>query len=272
MVLLGLKASADPLQLASRLQYKPDVFEFYTSEKDFTSEGIKRLQAGIEEVKATTANIILHHPMLYQGDFLELIVPEHSHPMLYKFLMSSTEQLLTLAHDYTIQVLVHGSYGQQTEKFLALYPDLASATHYLYQKLDEFQAWGQELIMFENSISPLFYFGEAASDEFIFQKNYRLAYDTSHALIKLKGNQTAFLSSLARLKEHIVHYHLVDTLGKEHDSLTLGEGITDWEQVISLLNPSATSIYEIDLADLTNPQEQIQSHEYLKKLLHKSID
>lgn len=59
--------------------------------------------------------------------------------------------------------------------------------------------------MLENSLSPLFYFGETANDEFIFQKGYCLIYDTSYALIKMQGNQTALLASLARLKEHIVH-------------------------------------------------------------------
>ena len=32
---LGLKASTDSEQIEDRLRYKPDVFEFYTSENDF---------------------------------------------------------------------------------------------------------------------------------------------------------------------------------------------------------------------------------------------
>lgn len=270
MVNFGLKSSSDPKQLESRLKYHPEVFEFYTSEKDFTSEGLERLKNSIEEVKRlATDKIILHHPMMYNGDFLEVIVPEKEKPELYSFLMKSTNALLQLAWDYNIEVLVHGSYGQQTQKFLSMYSGIEVARNYLYNKLDEFQELGQEHIMFENSISPLFYFGNKKEDEFIYNKGYRLAYDTSHALIKLQGNQKLFLESLERLKKHIVHYHLVDTLGKEHDSLVLGKGITNWSKVIPLLNSEASSIYEIDLEDLNNPREQVESHLYVQSLLKK---
>ena len=40
-VRLGLKASCDPIQVASRLTYQPEIFEFYTSEHDFTPQGLK---------------------------------------------------------------------------------------------------------------------------------------------------------------------------------------------------------------------------------------
>ena len=35
-MLLGLKSSVDPNQVESRLKHQPSVFEFYTSEEDFT--------------------------------------------------------------------------------------------------------------------------------------------------------------------------------------------------------------------------------------------
>lgn len=39
---LGLKASSQSEQLKNRLSYRPNVFEFYTDEDDFTKEGIKK--------------------------------------------------------------------------------------------------------------------------------------------------------------------------------------------------------------------------------------
>lgn len=41
---LGLKASCAPEQVASRLKYHPDVFEFFTSEVDYTADGLENLK------------------------------------------------------------------------------------------------------------------------------------------------------------------------------------------------------------------------------------
>ncbi len=49
--LLGLKSSSDSQQLNSRLIYHPDVFEFYNSQKDFSKEGLRRLEEAIQEVQ-----------------------------------------------------------------------------------------------------------------------------------------------------------------------------------------------------------------------------
>lgn len=264
---LGLKSNADPDQIESRLKHQPSVFEFYTSEEDFTKEGLYRLEKGIRKVKdANIRDIILHHPMFYQGQMLELVAKTDCHPKLVDFIDFSTRKLLDLATKYDVQVLVHGSYEKQTLDFIADYQSLAEATEVLWQRLDTYQELGKNHIMFENSISPLFYFGDETLDNKIFDRQYRLAYDVSHAFISLKGDQAALEKSLDRLKNHIVHYHLVDSMGQEHDSLPLGQGAINWKRVVPLLNPQATSIYEIDLADMLVPKEQLESHTYLQQL------
>ncbi|VEI59779.1 xylose isomerase-like protein [Streptococcus mutans] len=69
---LGLKSSADPDQMESRLKYQPSVYEFYTSEHDLTKEGLSRLEQGIRRVKdAGIRDIILHHPVFYRGEMLD---------------------------------------------------------------------------------------------------------------------------------------------------------------------------------------------------------
>lgn len=264
---LGLKSSADPNQVESRLKHQPSVFEFYTSEENFTKEGLSGLEQGIRRVKdAGIRDIILHHPVFYRGEMLELVAKADCHPQLVDFIDYSTRTLLDLAAKYDIQVLVHGSYEKQTHAFIADYRSLAEATEVLWQRLDTYQDLGKDRIMFENSISPLFCFGDRELEREIFKRGYRLAYDVSHAFIALKGNQEALEESLAYLKDHIVHYHLVDSKGQEHDSLPLGQGSIDWKRVIPLLNPKATGIYEIDLADMLDPKEQLASHAYLQQL------
>ena len=265
---LGLKASADLRQVKDRLQYKPEVFEFFTAESDFTNDGLKRLQVAIEEVKAAgVKRIVLHHPMRYRDTFTELIAPQEQCRELYYFIDKSTNDLLQLAFDYNLQVLVHGSYSRQTQTFISMYPNLKAAQAAAFKRLDYFKQLGQAQIMFENSISPIFYYGEQDSDEEILAKNYRLAFDTSHCFIKVKANNEKLLASLTRLKDQIVHYHLVDSYGQTHDSLTLGQGLIDWRRVLPRLNPAATSIYEINLKNQLDASEQVKSHEYLLNLL-----
>ncbi len=41
--------------------------------------------------------------------------------------------------------------------------------------------------MFENSISPVFYYGDETLDAKILAHDYRLAFDTSHLLYQMAG-------------------------------------------------------------------------------------
>ena len=76
-VLLGLKASPAAEQMEERLQYRPDVFEFYTTEADMTPQGLKRLEEAVVRVQEVTRRIVIHQPMRYQKvNYTELIAPE----------------------------------------------------------------------------------------------------------------------------------------------------------------------------------------------------
>lgn len=265
--LLGLKAGTEANQVNDRLKYSPDVFEFFTNENDFTPEGLKRLEYDIQWVKAdATSKIILHHPMRYRNEFTELVAPENAFPELRKFIYQSTENLLQFAFDYNIQVLVHGSYARHTQFFIDMYPNLEDARQSVFKQLDRLAKLGQKHIMFENSISPIFYYGDEHEEDDILERGYRLAFDTSHCFIKCKGDNRQLQKSLMHLQSQVVHYHLVDSMGKKHDSLTLGQGKIDWRKVLPLLNSKATSIYEINLSNQEDAKEQVESHEYLSNV------
>ena len=132
--------------------------------------------------------------------------------------------------------------------------------------MDHFCHIGKDYIMFENGISKLYSYGNPDFDHLLAEKGYPLAYDISHAFIYLHGDNEALQQSLKTLKDHIVHYHLVDSLGETHNSLTLGHGKIDWAKALPLFNETASIIYEINLKDLTNPVEQLESHAYLKQI------
>lgn len=200
----------------------------------------------------------------------EVVAPERVYPELYRFIEVTTEKLLRLADDLDVQVLIHGGYsGAEVQQMVSLYPSVNSARNAVYKRLDRFANDGGNHIMFENSIAPVFAYGDPLQEEEILAHNYRLAFDTSHCFIYSHGNNKKLQQSLINLQSKIVHYHLVDSMGKTHDSLTLGTGKIDWSQVLPLLNENATSIYEINLQDQTNCHEQLESHRYLTSIYEK---
>ena len=275
-VQLGLKGSTDDSQYRDRLQYHPDVFEFFTQEDDFTTDGLQKLRYAIQAVQnEATSKIVLHQPMRYQKTiFTELIAPESRCPGLYKFVEQSTIDLLQIAYDFDVQVLIHGAYLRQTPKYIAMYPSFDAAQDAAFKRMDRFNEMGGNHIMFENSISPIFYYGDPQFEDRILAHGYRLAFDTSHCFIAEHGDNDKLVASIKHLMDATVHYHLVDSMGEHHDSLVLGTGKIDWRRVLPLLNKNskATSIYEINLADPTDAKEQMESHRYLVELAKTLTD
>lgn len=265
MPMLGLKGSSDQQQIDDRLQYHPDIYEFYTSVADFTDAGYQRLDEAVQYVQSKgITKIVIHHPMVYKKWHLEVVAPEKSFPELYRFIEESTEKLIALAQKRNVQILVHGGYaGKEVQEMVSLYPNVEAARQAVYRRLDRFARAGGNQIMFENSIAPVFAYGHPEQEDEILSHNYRLAFDTSHCFIEMHGDNQALQASLRHLRDHIVHYHLVDSMGETHDSLQLGKGKIDWAPVLKLLNPQATSIYEINLQDQWNCREQVASHQYL---------
>lgn len=265
---LGLKGSSARIQIDDRLKHHPQVYEFFTAATDFTPDGYRHLHDAIQYVQSKgIKHIVLHHPMNFRNYHSDVVAPEKYYPDLYQFIEKTTEQLIRLGDDLDVQVLVHGGYsGAEVEHMVSLYPSVHAARQAVYNRLDRFARAGRDHIMFENSIAPVFAYGHQNQEDEILDHNYRLAFDTSHCFIELHGDNQGLQKSLRHLAKNVVHYHLVDSLGQTHDSLTLGTGKIDWAGVLPLLNPAATSIYEINLHDQTNCKEQLESHTYLTNL------
>lgn len=263
--ILGLKGSSTRVQIDDRLQHHPSVYEFFTAASDFTPDGYRHFYDAIQYVQSQGIHrIILHHPMKFGNHHSDVVAPERYYPDLYRFIETTTEQLIRLGHDLNVRVLVHGGYsGPEVEHMVNLYPSVEDARQAVYHRLDRFADEGGDQIMFENSIAPVFAYGHPDQEDEILAHHYRLAFDTSHCFIELHGDNTGLQRSLRHLAPAVVHYHLVDSMGQTHDSLQLGKGKIDWAPVLPLLNPAATSIYEINLHDQTNCKEQLASHEYL---------
>ena len=266
--ILGLKGSSDRVQIDDRIQYHPTVYEFFTAASDFTTDGYQRLYDAIQYVQSKGIHqIVLHHPMKFGNHHSEVVAPEKYYPDLYRFIETTTAQLIRLGHDLNVQVLIHGGYsGPEVEHMVGLYPSIEDARQAVYHRLDRFADEGGNQIMFENSIAPVFAYGHPDQEDEILDHHYRLAFDTSHCFIELHGDNPGLQRSLRHLAPAVAHYHLVDSMGLTHDSLQLGKGKIDWAPVLPLLNPTATSIYEINLHNQNDCQEQLASHQYLLEI------
>lgn len=264
---LGLKASTSLEQIDERLQYQPSVFEFYTDAHDMTKNGLAHLEEMVKYVQSSgVRNIVIHHPMAYDHHHNEVGVSALKDPAGYQFMMSSAEALIELAIKLNVQVLIHGGYSDN-EAVIHSFGDFKTARKVIFARLDYFQQMGGDHVMFENSISPAFDYGDEEIEATVMAHHYRLCYDVSHGFIVLHGDNDKLIKSIARLAPQTVHYHLVDSMGQHHDSLQLGKGKIDWQRVMKVINPKATSIYEIDLADQNDSREMRASHEYLRNLL-----
>ncbi len=264
---LGLKASTSLEQINDRLQYRPRVFEFYTDAHDMTPNGLTHLTEMIKYVRAAgVRSIVIHHPMAYDHHHNEVAVSAIQDPASYQFMMSSSDALIELAVKLNVQVLIHGAYSDEAEVIKA-FGSLKVARQVVFDRLDYFQKLGGNHVMIENSTSPVFDFGDDEVERTVMTHHYRLCYDTSHGFIVLHGDNEKLARSIARLAPQTVHYHFVDSMGEFHDSLPLGDGRIDWYRVMQVVNPKATNIYEIDLADQNNCQEMRDSHHYLTQLV-----
>ncbi|MFC6201897.1 TIM barrel protein [Lactiplantibacillus nangangensis] len=274
IVQLGLKASDEPAQLMDRLQYRPTTFEFFTSATDLEPDGVKRLKTAIEFVKTNiTKDVVVHHPMSYHGVHLDQLLDPRRQPEAYQFLQSSTAQLLELVTAEDCRLLVHGGYGgSESSALVQEYTSLNEAREVVFARLDELVHQGNGHVMIENGITDSFMYGDPQLDELIIQHQLPLVCDLSHVFIGLHGDMALTMLSLKRLKPLIRHYHLVDSLGQKHDSLPLGAGLIDWQQVLPVLNPKASMIYEVPDAVDESCANMLASYHYLRNLEVKMLE
>lgn len=267
---LGLKGSTDRAQIDERLQHHPDTYEFFLTPADFTDAGWAHLEAMAAYVGEHVEHIVFHHPMKWEDWRTGLSVRQDKHPALYDFVRSSTYRLIKLAQDTGSTALIHGAYSAKDYDYAGDWQTLAAAQTVCLGRMCELAAIAGPHVVFENGVENIYEYGNPDFEQRLLDLQLPLAYDVSHAFLSLGGDNNKLIASLKRLRPLIRHYHLVDSMGAGvHDSLTLGEGRIDWARVLPVLNPAATSIYEIVLADQSDCREMLASHEYLTALAEK---
>lgn len=263
---LGLKASTNKTQIDDRLQYQPDVFEFHLEDTDFTTTGWQHLIKMVSYVSDQVPHLVFHHPMKWHDQRCELYTNPTINPALHDFVMQSSIKLIKLAQDVDGYALIHGAYKNNLPKIVTNWSTVVKAQDVVFERMAQLRDIAPDNVVFENGTSPVYAYGDVEFENRIIAANLPLAYDVSHTFISLHGNNDALIESLQHLKSQIKHYHLVDSMGQHHDSLTLGKGLIDWRRVLDELNPQASHIYEINLTDQQHCQEMLASHDYLLSL------
>lgn len=273
MVTLGLKGSTSLSQIVDRLKYIPNTYEFHLVWEDLS--GLDSLIEKIQLVYDTgVEHIVLHHPMRDENKQpIESYVSKEREPERYHNWKSSTLILNDIVNEfknkeYSIKALVHISYGGTNPTYEDYGYSQEEAFHSLTTNLLAMYEQTGDNIIYENGAYRLntFSFHNLKLQQFFIDNNIPICMDISHLYISTKGSNKILKESLIRLKHVIKHYHIVDSLGQVHDSLVLGQGTINWKIVKPLLNPYATSIFEINLQDQNNCQEMLDSYNFLKEI------
>lgn len=261
MLKLGLKCSYHSEQLYERLSYRPDIIELHLVDEDLFGQKRKQLEATISMLKTQGYEVYLHHPAKYNGRFLNIIHPQQEDYLFYHL---STRILADICLAHSIKCVIHPHY----------LPSDTSAINRenrdkIFREICRILEYGREAFLWENSIYGLFTAENPRwFEDFIEPLDLPLNYDISHAFISFKGNNTLLQEQIKKLDSYIKYFHVVDSEGQKHDSLTVGKGKINWKPILPFLM-TRPYIYEITLKDQTDAVEMIQSHLYLADLANE---
>lgn len=271
---LGMKGGATTTEVNDRLRYEPETYEFHLFRKDLY-EGIDNLKDKIDMLYENgVTNIVLHHPMSgLDGNRCETYASREKEPQRYKEWYETTIILSNIVKEYrrkgkNMLALVHLCYGVTSKTYLEQGYTSEEAVESLKENILEILPIVEDTICFENSSvkDKTLCLRNKELQEFIKENNVPICLDVSHLYIATDGSNDILEDIMVKLKENIVHYHVVDSLGQIHDGLPLGEGTIDWKRIKPLFNDKATSIYEIALKDIKDSTEMYKAHCYIHKL------
>ncbi|WP_251551549.1 sugar phosphate isomerase/epimerase family protein [Neobacillus muris] len=255
MLKLGLKCSCQPEQLNDRLKYSPDIVELHLYEDDLFGAKRQQLENTISMLTKKGIQVFLHHPTKYHGSYLNI---NHEREEDYLFYHLTSRILAEICLTYSIKCVIHPHY---------IVTDASAVnkenTDKIVKEIQKIISYTGDVFLWENSINGVFTAQNPNwYDDVVKPLNLPLAYDISHAFISFKGDNDLLIKQIIQLDSHIQYFHVVDSEGKRHDGLPLGEGSIDWKPIIPYLL-TRPYIYEIVLKDRTDASEMVESHNYL---------
>lgn len=255
---IRLKGNLDQANLNNRLQYNPEILEFYLSEQDLNRPELIRQR--IRQLRERGIKVYLHHPPKFQGRYQDILSADASARAYYH---QSSELLAEICREEQAKCVVHAHYSgtescQQVTK---------ERTHQLREAIRQVLAYARDVFVWEDSTDGLFcYANPYLIEELIKPLQLPLNVDVSHTFIGFRGDNDKLREVLEQTSAYAVYYHLVDSMGQKHDSLSLGQGKIDWKMVKPLVD-GKDFIFEINLAgDHMDCTPMVESARYFEQL------
>jgi sugar phosphate isomerase/epimerase len=255
---MRLKGNLDQKSLDNRLQYDPEIIEFYLSAEDMGRPEL--IRARIRELHARGIKSYLHHPPRYRGAFLDIM---SSNPDMRRFYHRSSELLASICIEEKAKCVIHAHYIHSDScKNVS-----QEQTFRLREEIRNILDYGRDVFVWEDSTEGLFcYANPYLIDDLIVPLELPLNVDISHTFIGFKGDNRRLREVLERTAPYAQYYHLVDSMGLEHDSLPLGQGRIDWK-IVKPFVLGKDFIFEINLSgDHIDCTPMVDSAKYFSNL------
>lgn len=240
MKFIRLKGNLEQSNLDNRLAYDPDIIEFYLSERDLEDQDLIRDR--IRQLHDRGVKPYLHHPPMYRGEYLDIL---SGNPEVLRFYHESCESLARICTEERAKCVVHAHYVD-TDSCRNV---TRERTALLREEIRNVMAYSRDVFVWEDSTEGLFSYGcnPYLIDELIAPLELPLIVDVSHTFISFRGDNERLRDILERTAPYTQYYHLVDSMGLEHDSLQLGLGKIDWRMVKPIVQ-DRDFIFEITLS------------------------
>ncbi|WP_166241820.1 sugar phosphate isomerase/epimerase [Paenibacillus turpanensis] len=260
MKYVRLKTNLEERCIEDRLQYNPEIIEFFLSEHDLNDR--QRLVDAIRYVKSKHAKVYLHHPPKYKGNRLDIMADSSE---LRQFYWDSSRWLAEICQQEQIRCVIHAHYAQTESS----YSINESQSIEMRKRISEILSFSGNVFLWEDTIEGLFsYANPYLMTQIIKPLSLPLIVDVSHCFIALKANNSRLIQILKETSSHAQYYHVVDSMGERHDSLPLGVGKIDWLQVAPLI-ADRDFIFEISLpGDHSDCTLMIESVKYFNQVLN----
>jgi hypothetical protein len=234
-----LKTDLKPICLEDRLQYQPEIIEFHLETYDLKNPD--RIRNAIHLFQKAGSCVYLHHPTTYKEKKLDIISQD---PTIFDYYTESSILLAQLCKEEGVRCVIHANYtgndnsSNITQKNIERVKERISFIRSLE---------GGENFLWEDSIMGIF----SQQNPRLFQDIIKplsldVNLDISHSFIALKGNNNKLIETIQLFYPYIHYFHVVDSLGLEHDSLPLGKGRIDWKRIVPFIQ-SKPFIFEIGL-------------------------
>ena len=258
---IRLKSATHVRQLTDRLRHQPEILELQLFEKDLYEP--KRVASVIRMLKEKGITVYLHHPMRWRGQYVDMMSEVPDRRDFYDW---SCERLAELCEHEQVKCVVHAHYAQTESTRL----DPVRYSSKLRARIEQVHEKAADWFLWENTTQGLFsQENPYLISDVIKPLTLPLCMDISHAFIAVKGDNKKLQQAVAEAYPYIKYYHVVDSQGKGHDSLSLGEGKVDWGVMLPFLQ-NRDFIFEIGLENVEDCTPMVQSAHFLMQLMKRS--